>query len=280
VKVIPEDAASIAALRVGEVDIDYVVELPNVAQVKGQRGLELMTLDDARFMVVEYLTNGPPTNSLALRKALNYALDREETNQIIAAGLGKPARGPLTPLSWAYDPNAPYYTYDPEKVKENLAQAGFPNGLEMKGASFFQEHGELLQTQLRRHNIRVTVDNLELAVFQDRFRRKGEYPVATSSGPVPDGDPYSFFLGRYGSGTLNAGNPSYPEWNELIAKSVQVYDREERKKIYARLQQMDYEWAYRGWNITMPRAMGFTAKLQGLSWKGYNPDFRFAWKSK
>jgi peptide/nickel transport system substrate-binding protein len=281
VKVIPEDASGIAALRAGEIDIDYVVELPNVAQLRGQRGLEVLLLDDARFSVVEFNTVTPPTNNIDLRKAINYAFDREEINKIIAAGMGKPAKGPLTALSWAYDPNTPHYTFNPAKVREHLAAAGYPNGLDMRGASFFQEHGEMLQTQLSRQNIRIQVDNLELAVFQDRFRRRGEYPVATSSGPVPEGDPYNFFLGRYGSrGLFNAGQPNYPEWDETIARSVREFNREERKKIYARLQAMDYEWAYRGWTITMPRAMGLTNKLKNITWMGYNPDFRFAWKQQ
>jgi peptide/nickel transport system substrate-binding protein len=280
VKVIPEDAASIAALRTGEIDMDYVVEMPNIPQIRGQRGLAVETLDNARFTVAEYLTNGAPTNNLALRKALNHAMDRNESNQVLAAGLGQPARGPLTELSWAHDPNAPYYEYDPAKVRQYLAEAGFPNGLEIRAASFIAEHGELLQAQLARHNIRLVVDNLELAVFTDRFRARGEYPIGTSSGPVPIGDPFSFWQGRYGAGNLNAGRPQYPEWLELIARSVQVYDREERKKIYSRLQHMDYEWAYRGWNITMPRAMGFRDTMRGLSWLGYNPDFRLAWKAR
>jgi peptide/nickel transport system substrate-binding protein len=281
IKVIPENAVSLAALRSGEIDLDYTVAANDIAQIRGQRGLDVATQDGASFVALEFATNMPPVNAVALRRAINYAIDRVESNQSLASGMGAPATGPLTALSWAFDPSVPTFSYDPAKAKEALAQAGLPDGVDLKCATYSREQAELLQAQLARQKIRLTVDNLELAVYQDKFRAKGEYQVGTAGGPTPTGDPYEFFLTRYGSkGKYNPGEPSYPEWDDLIARSVRVFDREERKKIYSRMQHLDHEMAYRAWIITSPRAMGFNAKLKGLSWYGYNPDLRLAWKAK
>lgn len=281
IKVITENAVSLAALQAGEIDLDYVVAANDVAQLRARKELQVSMLEGASFVVAEFATNARPTDIVALRRAINYAIDRKESNQSLAAGMGVPATGPLTALSWAFDPKTPAYSFDAARARENLVQAGFPDGVDLRCATYAREQAELLQAQLARHKIRLTVDNLELAVYQDKFRAKGEYQIATAGGPTPNGDPYEFFLTRYGGkGKYNPGEPTYPEWDDLIAQSVRVFDREERKKIYARMQQLDYDMAYRAWIITSPRSMAFTSKLQGLSWSGYNPDTRLAWKAK
>lgn len=278
VTVIPEDAVSIAALSAGEIDLDYVVEPINLARIQSDPNLEPLILEGARFIAAEFATNKAPTDILALREAINYAIDRDESNQALVAGLGAPATGPLTSVSWAHDPEVPGYEYDPERAKSLLAQAGFPNGLELMCATYNPDQATLLQAQLERVGIKLVVDNLELAVFQEKFRGLGEYKIGTASGPVPTGDPYEFFLTRYGSaGKYNPGEPQNPEWDELIARSVESLDLEERKSIYSQLQKMDHEQAYRAWIVTTPRIMGARKKVKNLSWMGYNPDLRLAY---
>lgn len=275
VAVIPEDAVSLAALSAGDIDLDYVVEPINLQRVQSGSNTEAHILEGARFIAAEFVTNQAPTDMLAFRQAVNYAIDREESNQALAAGLGLPGVGPLTSLNWAYEPELMEYEYDPEKAKQLLAQAGFPDGVEVKCATYAIEQATLLQAQLERVGIRLVVDNLELAVYQEQFRSKGEYKIGTAGGPVPTGDPYEFFLTRYGSkGKYNPGEPSNPEWDELIEQSVATLDLEERKSIYSQLQKMDNEQAYRAWILTTPRIMGARKSVKNLSWMGYNPDLR------
>lgn len=280
VTVIPEDAVSIAALQSGDIDLDYVVSPDNFSTVDANPDIQTNVLDGARFQVAEFATNKDPISDINLRKAVNYAIDREEFAIALAAGLGESATGPLTPLSWADDPNVPSYEYDPDKAREHLALAGYPDGIELNCATYRPPQAELLQAQLEKVGITLVVDQLELAVYQEEFRGKGNYRLATASGPTPLGDPYEFFLTRYGSkGKYNPGEPDYPEFDKLIAESVATFEREERKAIYSELQQMDYDWAYRAWKITEPRIMGFRAGWKGWSWQGYNPDLRLVWKS-
>lgn len=275
VSVIPEDAVSLAALSAGDIDLDYVVDPLNLQRVESDPNTVAHILEGARFLAAEFVTNQAPTDILAFRQAVNHAIDREESNQALAAGLGLPGTGPLTPLNWAYDPDVTGFDYNPDKAKQLLAQAGFPDGVEVKCATYAIEQATLLQAQLERVGIRLVVDNLELAVYQEQFRSKGEYKIGTAGGPVPTGDPYEFFLTRYGSkGKYNPGEPSNPEWDELIAQSVATLDLEERKSIYSQLQRMDNEQAYRAWILTTPRIMGSRKSIQNLSWMGYNPDLR------
>ena len=66
---------------------------------------------------------------MRVRQALNYAINRDEINKIVAVGLGQPSSAILPKEHWACDPATQnYYTYDPDKAKKLLAEAGHPNG--------------------------------------------------------------------------------------------------------------------------------------------------------
>jgi peptide/nickel transport system substrate-binding protein len=80
-----------------------------------------------------------PFDKKAARQAANYAIDRGAIVQKLMAGLGKPLATTVHPLAFGYDGSMPAYTFDPKKAKELLAQAGFPNGVDITLHSAFVE---------------------------------------------------------------------------------------------------------------------------------------------
>ena len=71
----------------------------------------------------------PPFDDVLVRQALNYAIDKERIIQLLN-GRGTVANQILPPLMPGYDPDYTGYTFDPEKAKELLAEAGYPDGFE------------------------------------------------------------------------------------------------------------------------------------------------------
>lgn len=282
-RIIPQPEALVAALLSGDVDLVNIVDLGSIDQLKGSGNVGAFEVPAASWQVVEFITNKAPTNNVALRKAINYALNRDELNKQLAFGLGKPALECLTLDSWVMDPSLPRYQYDAKKAAEFLAQAGYADGLDLRLATYAPAQAEAIQAQLAKVKIKATIDNLELAVYQDKFRTKGEYPIATAGGPTESGELYQFFLTRMGSkGKYNPGQPTNPEWDALLAKVETAFEQNARKALYQEMLRKSYDESYRAWTLTNPVFYGVAKKLRGVRpmlENRTNPDLRLAWRA-
>ncbi len=280
-RVIPQPEALVAALLAGDVQLVNVVDLASVSQLKSSDSAGVFEVPAASWQTVEFVTNRAPSDNVSLRKAINYAINREEINKQLAFGLGKPATECLTLDSWLLDSSIQRYEYDAKKATEALGQAGYPDGVDLKIATYAPAQAEAIQQQLAKLKIRLTIDNLELAVYQDKFRTKGEYPLATAGGPTESGELYQYFLTRMGSkGKYNPGQPTNPEWDALITKVETAFEQNERKALYQQMLKKSYEESYRAWTITIPVYYGVSKKLRGvvpLRENRTNPDLRAAW---
>ncbi len=285
-RVVPENATALSDLQAGNIDLDYVFNPDDVTTVKARPELDFNVHKGALSQAFGMVTNKAPMDNLAFRQALCYAANRDEAAATFGPnGVSTPGKGPLTDLSWAYDSSAPVYTYDAEKAKQLLAQSGLANGAEIKIASsttsFYGKFAELLQAQLQRVNIKSSVDLMEAVVLTQKFRDQGLYQAGLEYQGGPQGDPYSFFQGKYAT-DQTPGHVTLPGWDDLLAKALKTLDQTERKKIYAQMQRMDYDGAYRVWLMNSGTVMAFRKKVQGASWLtvGSAVDLRYAWKQK
>jgi peptide/nickel transport system substrate-binding protein len=73
-----------------------------------------------------------PMRIKEVREALNLAIDRDEINQVFFDGEGVPTTHWAFPPWWTHgDPSWDPYPFDPERAKELIMQAGYPNGFKM-----------------------------------------------------------------------------------------------------------------------------------------------------
>lgn len=114
-----------------------------------------------------------PLRLKAIRKAINYAFDREKMIKFLMNNTGEPATAGFIPSGLrAYDPNkVKGYTYDPEKVRQLLLEAGFPEGkglpeITLHTVDNYKEQVEFIQSQLEENHIKLKISIDKPAVLR------------------------------------------------------------------------------------------------------------------
>lgn len=105
-----------------------------------------------------------PVRLKAIRKAINYGFDRDKLIKYLRSNVGVPAHSGFIPKGMkSYDPiKVKGYDYNPEKVKELLAEAGFPDGkglpeITLHTTDNYKEQVEFIQSQLALNNIKIQI---------------------------------------------------------------------------------------------------------------------------
>ena len=140
---------------------------------------------DERYNVLEgtmnlvqalYLNNAvAPFDDVRVRQALCYAIDRDAILELTADGHGTKLGSSMYPAFTKYfdDSLTDYYTYDPEKAKELLTEAGYPNGFTMTITvpSNYTPHvdtAQVLVEQLGAVGITVEIEEVEWNTWLQR----------------------------------------------------------------------------------------------------------------
>ena len=191
-----------------------------------------------------YLNNSvEPFDNILVRQALCYAVDRQGILDMAFDGYGHLLGSGVYPAFGKYfdDSLTDYYTYDPEKAMELLAEAGYPNGFEMTITvpSNYQPHvntGEVIAEQLSAVGITATLEPVEWATWLSDVYAGGKYQ-STIIGLTANDMTARALLERYNSAADN--NFIFyknDEYDKLYAEAITTYDDEAQTAIYKEME--------------------------------------------
>jgi peptide/nickel transport system substrate-binding protein len=139
IRAIPEVATQVAELKTGGVDLIRNVSADLVPELKNHPQTSITSAPILRTHYVMLDMRHPPFDKKPARQAANYAIDKAAIVQKMMGGLGKVVATTVHPAAFGHDPSVTPYPYDPKKAKELLAQAGYPNGVDITLHSAFVE---------------------------------------------------------------------------------------------------------------------------------------------
>jgi hypothetical protein len=177
IKGVPEDTTRLAMLQTGEADIAFALEGRVAEQVQRDPRLTLVYTLHASNFWLEFPEQWDPASVWAdkrVRLAANYALDRQAINEAACLGFCPPA-GVIVPRVMEYALPAEPIAYDPQKARQLLAEAGYPNGFdagELLPIPPFFMVGEAVVNSLQAVGIRVRMRTMERAAFLSVWRAK------------------------------------------------------------------------------------------------------------
>jgi peptide/nickel transport system substrate-binding protein len=132
-------ATQVAELKTGGVDIIRNVSADLLPDLRSHPQTYVSSAPILRTHYVALDMRSEPFNKKAVRQAANHAIDREAIVQKMMAGLGRVVPTVVHPSAFGFDPSVTPYPYDPKKARELLAQAGYPNGIDVTIHSGFVE---------------------------------------------------------------------------------------------------------------------------------------------
>jgi peptide/nickel transport system substrate-binding protein len=135
IRIIPEQATQIAELVSGGVDIIKAVP-PDQMDVINKSGQARTTtspiLRTAMIQLDQAGRSGQnPMQDKRVRQAANLAVDVDGIIKHVLNGLGDRVATTVNPMAFGFDPGVKPYKQDLAQAKKLLAEAGFPNGLEV-----------------------------------------------------------------------------------------------------------------------------------------------------
>ena len=238
---IPDEATRAAALKRNEVDIVYFINGPIAEDVRRTPGLTLTAMRTNGVFFLEFpdqWTAGSPWADRRVRLAASLAIDRQAINEAESLGFSG-ITGNFIPRHQEFTLPIDAHPYDPKRAKTLLAEAGYPNGLELGEFTAFPPYnsmGEAIVNYFNAVGIRTRLRTMERAAFLSAWRDKklrGVFVGATGSAGNASTRIEAFATAR---GLYSYG--SVPEVETLFAKQIQEMDRRKREEMLHQIQRV------------------------------------------
>jgi peptide/nickel transport system substrate-binding protein len=237
-RVIPESSSRVAALLAGDVHI--ISELPtfSVNQVRNNADTDVMAVNGTRSFFIAMNNESDLFSDIRVRKALAHALDKDLIVDRILDGFATPIDGILSPEAFGKNKELPTFEYDPSKARQLLADAGYPNGIEVtldvEGA--YRDTAEAIGSVLSKSGITTNVSVSEAAILTQKWRTEGEeksgdlYMTSWGNGSL---DPHGIFVPTHRTNDRgNSAGYANPAVDDLLDRASVEVDTNKRAEMY------------------------------------------------
>jgi len=240
-KIVTESANRIIELETGAVDIVMNVLPSDMARIKDNPKLKLLQGPSYFYSIITTNMQDETLSDQRLRYALSYAIDREAIVDSLYDGTARVIKGVVPSLTKFYKDCLPEMEYNPEKAKQLLAEAGYPNGITLNmvcpTTEELQKITEAVQNMWKQ--VGVTI-NLQISDVPSYVRAGNKLQLSIRSGATGE---ISGALIIYDSLFVDRLNSNNKELDAMLADGKTYYDDNERAEAYAKIQ--DYLWEKR-----------------------------------
>jgi ABC-type transport system substrate-binding protein len=184
-----------------------------------------------------------PFDNAQVRQAVNYAIDTQKIQKLLA-GQGK-ALNQVYPVGMpGHQADATFYTYDPAKAKQLLAEAGFANGFKVTFVSHnvdpLPKLAQAIQADLKDVGIDAEIKQLDRATYWNYISLKKSHAAIGLSDWYMDFPDPSDWIGPLFTNPIDGGaNSSFYEnaqVNDLYAASASELDTAKRIEMFEQMQ--------------------------------------------
>lgn len=249
VKTIPDMNTQVAELFNG--GLDFLWNVPADQAEKLAEMDDRFDVVNAQAMRVGYITmdaaglvdpDGPMTNKL-VRQAISHAIDRQAIVDALVKGSSEVINSGCAPIQFGCETDVATYDYDPEKARELLAEAGYPDGFTIEFYAYRDRpYAEAIMGFLNEVGITTNFNYLQYSALREA-RTKDEVPISFQTwGSYSLADVAAITGEFFNGGDLDdAQDAEVVDW---VEKAGSTTDREEREALYSKVHNKIADEAY------------------------------------
>jgi len=248
---IPDTATRFAALINDDIDIVSNLGPEQADAVEAAANASLVTYGQDRVYYVTFNNMstgiGTPIEDQLVRQAMSYAIDYDAIIERLFDGYAERVSGFIIPGNLGYDPSVAPYPYDPEKAKDLLAQAGYPDGfaIEMAGPSEtytnFEQVLQAVAGYWSEIGIEVDLQFMESGRFWELQANRELPPLFGDSWSSSTGEAYPRLIGSVGGEDASYAAWLDPVLVDMVKEVEMTADSVERGEVYTRILKYMFE---------------------------------------
>jgi peptide/nickel transport system substrate-binding protein len=240
-KSVPESTTRVAMLKRGEVDIAYLLDVPQAQELKRDPNLKLAFSGGIAVFFLDFLEQWDPRSpwhDKRVRRAASLAIDRQALSDAETLGASKPA-GNFIPKGFEFALPLEPPRYDPERAKKLLAEAGYPNGFdagELHQLPPYFSLGEGIVNYLQAVGIRLKMRPMERAAYFSALASKKLKGVCVCTSAL-----YGNAASRMSEVIPSDGSYAYggyPDIDALYKQQARETDKKKREAILHQIQRL------------------------------------------
>ena len=248
-QLIVDENTALTAFEAGELDIArFNISAWDRLKTDDRFGTAELTTNHVTYMIMNL--NQAPFDDPLVREAIACAVNRDDIITMAMDGMAAPTYTLVTSLMTSYADIEPDYTYDPDRARELLAEAGYADGLDIgqiqaPSGTYFADAAVVLQQQLAEVGITSTLQELEINTLVANAMSGNFGMCAMGQTNTYDMSWVSTYYGTEHIGSMNMAGYSNPDVDAKLQEASTCMDPEERVSLYqALLEQLDEECIY------------------------------------
>jgi peptide/nickel transport system substrate-binding protein len=276
-----EASAWIAAIQAKEVhflDLGSAANPDHYQALKDVPGITVGGAASARTRVLRMRVDLEPWSDNRVRQALKLCQNREKILQLAYFGEGVVGHDTHVYPGHPEYCEKPIPPYDPDKAKQLLVDAGYPDGLDVSvavgtGWPDIVSYAEVLKEDAAPAGFNITLDTMPNSQYWDIWNQVGLGITSWAHRPLGT-MMLNLAYTSDAEGNQVPWNETYwvdPEFDELLAKASGTYDVEERRKIFCELEQIQMDrgsigvpWWQNTWMIFLNSVMDLPVHPSGF----------------
>ena len=258
-----ESAVRIAGLKTNEFNIVYSLPVDLIPSLlRDNFNVFTGSVQQTEVMYLNPRATEPQMDDKRVRQAMQYAIDLDAIHKTILGGYALPIpAGQMTPVgAFGYNPEIQAYPHDADKARALLAEAGFPDGINVSGVSsigrYFRNQEVLtaMIAQWKAVGINVDLD----------FRTSSQWLAALRAGEL--GSVSDIGMNWYGIFPITITRVNHPDWSDRMTRIAGETDQAKLEELLLEAAAYMHDQAWSIFAYRIPLVFGVNPDIAGLTW--------------